>query len=463
MVVAGVVAHIEGLSGLGRLERVRARDAVVRVAGGPADLVVVGGFPTGGRSSNLIARLKQDPSTDRVPVLHAEAGECECRADLCLPGAWTAEHLRRAARVLLERRRHAGARTFRLESLGRLAGGIVHDLNNILFALSGLVEGVRSELPPDHPARRRLARLDETIERGAELARLVLGFGRESTSSSPALDVNPVVARVERLVRTVLGERVRIETRLSEGIGVVRMDAGRMEQLVLNLVLNARDAMPRGGRVLVETRDVEIRGGLSPPAPPGRHVLLVVSDEGVGMDAATRARVFEPFFTTKGEGEGTGLGLAVAQSIVEAARGTITVDSAPGRGTTFRIYLPCVERGAEAAGRKAHPPSAGGETVVLVEGSASRGGVARQALASQGYSVLPASSAAEALGLLREHRGPVHLVVSGLAPPDLLAVSLARRAAAERPGVRVLFVDEPLDPERLARAVRDVLDRAHPA
>ncbi len=377
IVAVGVIAHIEGLSGLGRLERVRARDAVARAASGPADLVVVGAFSAGGRSSNLIARLKQDPSTDGIPVLHVEGGECGCHADLCLPGAWTADHVRRAARVLLERRRHAAARAFRLESLGRLAGGIVHDLNNILFALSGLVEGVRSELPPDHPARCRLARLDETIERGAELARLVLGFGRESASSRPALDVNPVVARVERLVRTVLGERVRIETRLSEGIGVVRADAGRIEQLVLNLVLNARDAMPRGGRVLVETRDVEITGGLSPPAPPGRHVLLVVSDEGVGMDAATRARVFEPFFTTKGEGEGTGLGLAVAQSIVEAARGRITVDSAPGRGTTFRVYLPCVEREGEAAGRRADPPCADGKTGVLGEGSASKGGLAQ--------------------------------------------------------------------------------------
>ncbi|HYN02755.1 MAG TPA: ATP-binding protein, partial [Vicinamibacteria bacterium] len=236
----------------------------------------------------------------------------------------------------------------RMEALGRLTGGIVHDFNNLLFVITGQIELARRQLTADHPAFARLAPALHAAERAGALNRQLLAFGRGSPADPCPVDLNTVVAQLDRMLQRVIGEGFRVETRAGPGLGRVRADATEMEQLLLNLALNARDAMPRGGRLIIETRDVEIAGGADPPAPPGRYVMVAVCDEGVGMDEETRKRIFEPFFTTKPEGAGSGLGLATVARIVERHGGRIRVDSVPGRGTTFQVYLPCLDESAEA-------------------------------------------------------------------------------------------------------------------
>jgi CheY-like chemotaxis protein len=257
-----------------------------------------------------------------------------------------------------------------------------------------------------------------------------------------------------------------------------------MEHLLLNLALNARDAMPRGGRLTIETRDVDIADrGLAAPVSPGRYVMLAVSDDGVGMDAETKGRIFEPFFTTKPEGRGSGLGLSTVRGIVDDAGGTILVESEPGLGTTFRIFLPCVDEQGEPSGLDAVSARLprGGETVLVAEDSEPVREVTRELLAALGYSVLTASRGEEALAVARAHDGPIHLLLTDVVMPDLRGGSLAEQLVAERPEARVLYMSgygdgvartadgpgehdlilrKPFDQGYLARAVRDALDRA---
>ena len=364
IVVAGVVHHLEGLQGVGRIQRARWGVLAPYAARWPADLVVVGRPTSGVDPVAVIAGLKDAETTGAIPVLHLAAREpecAECRADVCLSDVPVAGQLARVARVLIElggARAVAGrapgqergplARSERLEALGRLTGGIVHDFNNLLFVMTGQIELARRQLSPDHPAFARLAPALHAAERAAALNRQLLAFGRGSPADPSPADLNTVVEHVDRMLQRVVGENFRLEVRAGRGLGRVRADASEMEQLVLNLALNARDAMPRGGLLTIETRDVEIAGGTDPPAPPGRYAMVAVSDEGIGMDEETLKRIFEPFFSTKPEGAGSGLGLASVHRIVERHGGRIRVDSAPGRGTTFRVYLPCLEEPAEA-------------------------------------------------------------------------------------------------------------------
>jgi len=363
-VVAGVVHHLEGLQGLGQIQRARWGVLAPYAARWPADLVVVGRSSSGVDPVAVIAGLKDTETTAGIPVLHVaphERGCADCRADVCLSDVPVAGQLARVARVLIElggARAVAGrapgqergplARSERLEALGRLTGGIVHDFNNLLFVMTGQIELARRQLSPDHPAFARLAPALHAAERAAALNRQLLAFGRGSPADPSPADLNTVVEHVDRMLQRVVGENFRLEVRAGRGLGRVRADASEMEQLVLNLALNARDAMPRGGLLTIETRDVEIAGGTDPPAPPGRYAMVAVSDEGIGMDEETLKRIFEPFFSTKPEGAGSGLGLASVHRIVERHGGRIRVDSAPGRGTTFRVYLPCLEEPAEA-------------------------------------------------------------------------------------------------------------------
>ena len=363
IVIAGVVHHIEGLQGLGNLQRARWSLVGPYAARWPADLVVVGRPLPGVDAVAVIAGLKDDPATRGIAVLHApsDVGCEECRADVCLSGGWSPGQLARVSRVLLElcqvrARVEAVGRTEgrpapraeRMEALGRLTGGIVHDFNNLLFVITGQVELARRLLSREHPAFARLAPVLHAAERAAALNRQLLAFGRGSPEELCPVDLNAVVAQLDRMLQRVIGEGFRVEIRAGPGLGRVRADVTEMEQLLLNLALNARDAMPGGGRLTIETRDLEIAGGADPPAPPGRYVMVAVCDEGVGMDEETRKRIFEPFFTTKPEGAGSGLGLATVHRIVERHGGRIRVDSVPGRGTTFQVYLPCLDESAEA-------------------------------------------------------------------------------------------------------------------
>jgi len=280
--------------------------------------------------------------------------------------------------------------------------------------------------------------------------------------------VNAVVAQLDGMLQRVIGEDVQIEVRAGAGLGRVEADFAETEQLLLNLALNARDAMPHGGRLVIETKAV------------GRHVMLAVSDDGMGMDQGTRQRIFEPFFTTKPEGAGSGLGLATVQRIVERQGGRIRVESAPGRGTTFRVYLPCVDPPAEIARPLAEPSDlpGGRETVLVAEDSDAVREVTRELLEALGYVVMTAARGEEALEVARAHPGPIDLLLADVVMPGMRGASLGEQLLAARPDARVLFMSgygdgvapgvagdreavlrKPFDQDRLARAVREALDR----
>jgi CheY-like chemotaxis protein len=296
------------------------------------------------------------------------------------------------------------------------------------------------------------------------------------------LDVNAVVASTESLLRRLLGEDVRLATTLAQDLGAVKVDPGQLEQIIMNLAVNARDAMPRGGRLTIETANVDmdesyVRGHAA--AGPGRYVMLAVSDTGVGMDAQTQARIFEPFFTTKEPGKGTGLGLATVYGIVKQSGGFIWVYSEPGHGTTFKIYLPRVDELVVPVAALAQQLVGGSETVLVVEDVAAVRTVACEMLARHGYRVLEAPDGDTALRLAAKHQGQIHLLLTDVVMPDVSGRELADQLAALRPGLRVLFMSgytddavvrhgvlqegiaylqKPFTPDTLARKVRRVLD-----
>jgi two-component system cell cycle sensor histidine kinase/response regulator CckA len=501
ILVVGIVHNLEGLREVGQLQRARWSGLTTSAARWGASLVLVGHSTADVDAASAIARLKDAPATGAIPVLHAatpEAGCPGCRADVCLPAGARPGQLARVAGVLLDLhetralaragRPQAGvpSTSERLESLGRLTGGIVHDFNNLLFVITGQIELARRALDPAHPAGARLVPALQAAERAAALTRQLLAFSRGSTPEPRLLDLNAVVIQLDRMLRRVIGEEIEIEVRLGKGLGRVRADRTQMEQLLLNLALNARDAMPGGGRLTIETCDVRIdEGDRFSSAPPGRHVLLAVADEGVGIDMETQKHIFEPFFTTKPEGVGSGIGLATVHGIVDQAGGAIHVESEPGAGTTFRVYLPCADDSAEAPAPTPDPagPSGGSETVLVAEDSEPVREVTRELLASLGYSVLLAARGEEALSIARAHPGPIDLLLTDVVMPGLRGGSLADQVAATRPGIHVLFMSghgevepagsrapgradavlrKPFDPDRLARAVRQSLDATGP-
>jgi PAS domain S-box-containing protein len=335
----------------------------------------------------------------------------------------------------------------KMEAVGRLAGGIAHDFNNLLTALKGHAGLVLDELPPNHPVRPDVEEMDRAADRAAGLTRQLLAFSRRQVLSPRLFDVRDTLSGVERMLRRLIGEDVELSVRLAEGPLVVRADPGQLEQVLLNLVVNARDAMPRGGRLEVEAgrhraEAPEPRAGFRLPA--GDYVALRVRDTGVGMDAATRARIFEPFFTTKGVGEGTGLGLSTAYGIVKQSGGFIDVASEPGRGAAFTVYLPRLAQEAEAArarapGAPALPRGKGG-TVLLVEDDAAVRAMTTRALESAGYRVLVARHGVEALRLAGEHPGRVDLLLTDVVMPGMSGREVASRLREARADLAVLFM-----------------------
>jgi len=365
----------------------------------------------------------------------------------------------------------------KMEAVGRLAGGIAHDFNNLLAAISSYAELMAEELPAEAEAARADAReIRRAAERGATLTRQLLAFGRRQQMQTRPVDFHLVVADMGRLLGRVLGASVELRLRLADGAARVVADPGQLEQVLVNLAVNARDAMPDGGVLTIATARAARRAagraadGLPAGLAPGRYVCVTVSDTGVGMDEATQARVFEPFFTTKPAGHGTGLGLSMVYGIVAQSGGQVTVESAPGRGTRFAIYLPEVEEGAPAAptppavphvgvshaageGPAAGPAgaaagaAAAGDTVVLVvdDDAAVRTAAAR-VLARRAYTVLAAGDGLEALGLAERHPGPIHLLVTDVRMPGMDGRELARRFRAARPEARVLLMSGYEDP-----------------
>ncbi len=372
----------------------------------------------------------------------------------------------------------------KMEAVGRLAGGVAHDFNNVLMAITGYSELMRRRLAEDDPLRRNVAEVLKAADRAAALTHQLLAFSRKQMLQPEVLVLNAVVAGVEKMLRRIIGEDIELVTALEPGLGRAKADAGQIEQVIMNLAVNARDAMPQGGKLTVLTANADldqdyVAGHLG--ARPGPHVMLAVSDTGCGMDAETVSHIFEPFFTTKEPGKGTGLGLSTVYGIVKQSGGYIWVDSEPGRGTTFKIYLPRVDEAAELVKTRAAPSEAprGSETVLLVEDEETVRDVVREALKASGYTVLAATSGGEALQEAGRHQGPIHLAVTDLVMPDMSGRELAERLAHLHPDTKVLymsgytddavvhhgvreagvaFLQKPFTPDALARRVRELLD-----
>ena len=375
----------------------------------------------------------------------------------------------------------------KLEAVGRLAGGLAHDFNNVLTAILGSVELLLLDTPPDAPTREELDIIRDAAARAQELIRQLLAFSARQVLQPRVLDLNRLVGDVNKMLRRLIGEDVELVSAPAPDLGAVRADAGQIEQALVNLAINGRDAMPEGGRLTIETANAEIPEGAGRPhgeVPPGRYVTLRVTDTGHGMDAETQAHIFEPFFTTKPHGKGTGLGLATVYGIARQSGGHVTVDSAPGEGTTFRIYLPRVDEAVESGGV---PPAVGApvegtETVLLAEDEHLVRSLARKVLEQAGYTVLVAAGGPEALQVAALYDGPIHLLLTDVVMPEMSGRELMHRLTLVRPGLRVLymtgysdeavarhglldpgtgFMQKPFTPEALARKVREVLDGGH--
>jgi two-component system, cell cycle sensor histidine kinase and response regulator CckA len=370
----------------------------------------------------------------------------------------------------------------KLEAVGRLAGGIAHDFNNVLTAILGSSELLLLDTPPGAPKREELEIIRDAATRARDLIRQLLAFSARQVLTPTVLDLNDLVNNVTKLLRRLIGEDVELGTALAPDLAAVRADPGQIEQVLVNLAVNARDAMPKGGRLTIETANTEVANAASQhEVPPGRYVRLQVTDTGVGMDAETRGRLFEPFFTTKPRGKGTGLGLPMVYGIVRQSGGHVTVASAPGAGTTFEIYLPRVDEPVEPT-RTAGPvaaPARGHETVLLAEDEQLVRLLALKVLEQAGYRVLVAAGGAEALRIAERHDGPIHLLLTDMVMPEMSGRELMHQLTELRPGVRVLymsgysdeaiaghgvldpdtaFMQKPFTPAALTGKVREVLD-----
>jgi PAS domain S-box-containing protein len=345
----------------------------------------------------------------------------------------------------------------RMDAVGHLAGGVAHEINNMMTAVLGFAALVLQRLG-DHPLAGEVRQINRAAERAATITKQLLAFSRRQLLRPQVLDINALVGGMEYMLRRMLGEDKVFVLDLAADLGRVRADQSQMEQVLLNLALNARDAMPGGGAITIHTRNVVMPHRLPSTAtedelPPGHYVLLRVSDTGTGMDAATRARVFEPFFTTKPVGQGTGLGLAMAFGIVRQSGGTIRVYSAPGEGTTFNIYLPEVLDAAEPPKPQPAPPiERGSGSVLVVEDDALVREVICRTLKAQGYRCLETATGLEALELLR-HRDEIHAVVTDVVMSGMGGRELAERIVELRPTIPVLFMSAYPSDEVLRRGL----------
>jgi len=375
----------------------------------------------------------------------------------------------------------------RMEAIGKLAGGVAHDFNNLLTVIIGCADVVLETLSPDHAATKKVEMVRKAGASAADLTRQLLAFSRQQMLQPRVLDLKEIVERTEVLLCRLIGENIKLTISLEPSLGRVKADPGQIEQVLLNLAVNARDAMPKGGRLSIEARNVELDESYKKehkPVIPGRYVMLAVEDSGCGMDRETQAWIFDPFFTTKELGRGTGLGLATVYGIVKQSGGYVWVYSELGKGTIFKVYLPRVEQSVQ----KAEPTepveliTQGCETILLAEDSESLREMAREYLESVGYTVLEADSGSEALQKAKDFDGTIHLLLTDVVMPEMSGPELARQLASLRPEIRVIFtsgytddsiarqgvldpavafIQKPYRPKALARKIREVL--AEPA
>jgi two-component system cell cycle sensor histidine kinase/response regulator CckA len=349
----------------------------------------------------------------------------------------------------------------KMEAVGRLAGGIAHDFNNLLTAILGSAQLALREVDRTHPVRQDLEEIRRAGLRAADLTRQLLAYSRRQVVAPRVIDLNETVRALESMLRRLIREDIALDLELEPTALAVRSDPSQLEQVVVNLVVNARDALPRGGRVTVRTAAVRLgaeQPGNEPPAPPGPYVSLGVTDDGAGLSPEARAHLFEPFFTTKELGKGTGLGLATVYGIVKQNNGFIYVDSAPGTGTSVRVYLPPAPGPVATTEAGASPAAAarkGSETILLVEDETAVRQFARRALEANGYCVLAAPNGAEALAMAEAHAGPIHVLLTDVVMPGIGGPELARRLSAARPTLRVLYSSGYTDDETVRQGVRE--------
>jgi signal transduction histidine kinase/CheY-like chemotaxis protein len=396
---------------------------------------------------------------------------------------------RKRAEVALRESENQLRQAQKMEAVGQLAGGIAHDFNNLLMVIQGDSDLIRRKIPEDHPLRRNVDGIREASQQAAALTRQLLAFSRKQVLAPKVLDLNGIVGGMQAMLQRLLGETIHLVFVPRPDLGYVKADPGQLEQVIMNLVVNARDAMPDGGRLTMETGHLELDTATAlghGEATAGHYVALAVTDTGTGMDAATRARLFEPFFTTKEPGRGTGLGLSTVYGIVRQSGGHIWVHSEPGQGTTLKICLPVV---AEEPEREAPPLEAvgggrrGAETVLLVEDAPRVREVVREILEMNGYRVLEAKHGQDAIELTERHKGSIQLMVTDVVMPQMSGRELAQHLARTRPDMRVLFMSgytdnaivrhgvlepgtaflsKPFTPDALAAKVREVLDAPRP-
>jgi signal transduction histidine kinase/ActR/RegA family two-component response regulator len=418
-------------------------------------------------NQNLIASLVAAKNA-------AERGAEELRQEVARRGRIEAA-LRRSQEQLLQSQK--------LEATGRLAGGIAHEFNNLLQVINGYCQILFRRLPPNDPSRDELEEIKHAGIRAATLTSQLLTFSRQQPIQPTVVDLNAAVGNLSEILRRLIGEDVELVTLFDPQAGPVRADRGQLDQILINLALNARDAMPSGGRLTIETARVEMdeaaarEQGLS---RPGAYTMLVVCDTGTGMDEDTLVRIFEPFFTTKEPGKGTGLGLSTVYGMVQQNDGAVRVQSKLGRGTTFRIYLPQTDESAALApGTAAAETARGAETVLLAEDEEGVRTFLKRTLEARGYTVLEARDGLEGLRLCQRHTGPIHLLLTDVVMPGMGGRELADRVMRLHPEAKVLFMSgytedtriqhgvppdlvaylqKPFDQDMLWRRVRELLD-----
>jgi two-component system cell cycle sensor histidine kinase/response regulator CckA len=384
-------------------------------------------------------------------------------------------------RGLLERQLRMAQK---MEAVGRLSGGIAHDFNNLLGVILGYIQVIKRSLVPGNSLYEYAEEVEKASQRAVSLTRQLLAFSRQQVLEPVILNLNTLVADMEKMLPRLIGEDIDLNLILDPALGQVKADPGQLEQVLMNLAVNARDAMPDGGRLTIQTADAEIDAAYAqehPGSVPGRYVMLAVTDTGTGMDPETQAQIFEPFYTTKGRDKGTGLGLATVYGVVKQSNGYITVDSEKGKGSSFTIYLPRVEQHVKTPSKSGPEPLTvrGSETILLVEDAEPLRVLAQLFLKENGYRVLTAADGSEAQQVAAVTSGPIHLLLTDVVMPGINGRVLAERLAPNHPGMKVLYMSgytdsfiaghgvlepgahllrKPFTEDVLVRKVRELLD-----
>jgi PAS domain S-box-containing protein len=427
--------------------------------------------------------LRRSLQIQVAPILSAEYAESEGPSNYWVVVVHDITERRRAQKEITDLEEQL-RQSQKMEAIGRLAGGIAHDFNNLLTLIKGYTQLSLLELKEKSPLKDDIEGIKKASERAADLIRQLLVFSRRQVMEMKVLDLNTLLRDLDKMLRRVIGENIELVTLLTDDLARVKADPGQMEQVMINLVVNARDAMPFGGKLTIETANVEVDEAFARAhigANPGRYVRLSVRDTGVGMTPEVQERVFEPFFTTKKKGQGTGLGLSTVYGIVKQSGGNIWLDSAPGQGTTFKIYLPRVEELAEELTEDLHGEDLpqGRETVLVVEDEERVRQLSVRILTRQGYRVWEAANGVEALRICERQKEPIDLMLTDVVMPQMGGKELAEKVQPLRPQMRVLFTSgymdddsvhkilnsgnqflkKPFSPTVLACKVREVLDR----